>query len=486
MSKFLDLTGLTQYDGLIKAKMESERAMPLIARSKAEMEALLIPGNVNKQVKYLGLEKETVTTTLSMPKPTAPPQEGDSPARLYINPYYYDADKMHGDKSPSFSINIQGNIGGESDIRAYLDTSHISFRGYAIDKIYADNAEGQQIYHYDDQQEQWVLEEKIFAPGWNTQSRFLKGSIANEDLYVDLNEFGFDNFNFVYVDNSDNIFNTTNEWLISETKEIESPYQYGKIYEIQAEAKEMTVKEVVSPADEGFEVIKRGDQVSKLYFNTLEEVDPSMSGMPLPEFYKGELTTGMHKFVVNQGIKTGDKVYFDTTKASELIAATSTIAQELGEDSAQIVDGGQYFAIAFMIRNGQTAVAILDGGVSIPIYATAAGEYEGLVFQEGWQNLVDGEYTLVGDFSTAINNIIEVAASPWNESIIKNNAQIAINREVRLTNYYDAEDEGGERKRVLCIEDEDRRLLLWHPALGYAGVVDLQTDNFDNFPQTIT
>lgn len=113
MSKFLDLNGLTTYDGLIKQTIEAKRAMPLIARNKAEMDALLTRENVNKQVKYIGLEKETVTTELSMPKPTMPPQQGDSPARLYINPYYYDADIMHGNKSLSFNIQIKGSIAGE-------------------------------------------------------------------------------------------------------------------------------------------------------------------------------------------------------------------------------------------------------------------------------------------------------------------------------------------------------------------------------------
>lgn len=113
----------------------------------------------------------------------------------------------------------------------------------------------------------------------------------------------------------------------------------------------------------------------------------------------------------------GDKIHFETDADSTtaLVLALKTLG------SGALVMASESLQLMCMVVDDDVYVAILDGGgVPTALYGTSAGEIEGLVFEQGWQNLdADGNFTITLAEDVLVELVGDSASEPlWNGTLI--------------------------------------------------------------------
>ena len=136
-----------------------------------------------------------------------------------------------------------------------------------------------------------------------------------------------------------------------------------------------------------------------------------------------KLGGGLSSLTINQSIQNGDKIYFDTTKGSQLATFISSLTYGSPPVYQLLDTNGHEFSI-WSMKNDSDYVLMLviaENNV-IPIYATGTGSVdigmgEPVSYVEGWQNLTNGYYTLSGmeiEDSEYIEYIDDTTSSTWN------------------------------------------------------------------------
>lgn len=126
-------------------------------------------------------------------------------------------------------------------------------------------------------------------------------------------------------------------------------------------------------------------------------------------------------FEVGDVFTEGTKIHFDTTKETELLAALHNLTW-MSEDDISValmigVEGNQDAMIAYLISGVTYLVGLApDNGKPTIVYASEAGEWEGLTFVAGFQNL-DENGDIIYENERPITSIDD-PNNEWNGIII--------------------------------------------------------------------
>ena len=191
------------------------------------------------------------------------------------------------------------------------------------------------------------------------------------------------------------------------------------------------------PITDGSNKLSYGDviKISVVASEGYENATLSVNGLPFTSgntmVVKNDLTivgsataipVVLTPFAVNDVLSSGDKIHFDTSKASELLTVLQGLTyDEYGASNLMLMSDNAYPVLSVFNMNGVYLLIAGDkefdkGGF---IYASASGEIESIEFNAGFSNNIDsnGDYTWSSNESV-ISSINDTTPPTWNGIII--------------------------------------------------------------------